>query len=253
MQRRSVAITFIAQLFILSLSLAPQCTGQQYDYYVTEKSKKLVDMRQFLVEQDGGDTTSRRGTTVNMQDTTAPRELPLAIPTEPAPAKAPATRSQTTQNRAVNRSQGEGGFQYRSLNSGISPGIMSRATTRNNFNLQFASSSVASIPPTSTLQTVTWRSPNFAHRPLYFQETNLERYGNRTGKWQTVRSGAHFFKTVALLPYNVAANPPKTCEYAMGYYRPGNCNPAHRDNYCMDRRRGAAAQILSLATLLSVL
>ena len=32
----------------------------------------------------------------------------------------------------------------------------------------------------------------------------------------------------------------RTCDYAMGYYRPGNCNPAHRQNHCLDRsQRGS--------------
>ena len=64
------------------------------------------------------------------------------------------------------------------------------------------------------------------HKPLYFEEVQLERYGHTAGPIrQPIISGAHFFLNIAALPYNMAINPPKECEYALGYYRPGSCAP----------------------------
>ena len=42
---------------------------------------------------------------------------------------------------------------------------------------------------------------------------------------QPILSGAHFFACVAFLPYNMGVHPPNECEYALGYYRPGECAP----------------------------
>jgi hypothetical protein len=64
------------------------------------------------------------------------------------------------------------------------------------------------------------------HKPLYFEEVGLERYGHTMGPFlEPVHSGAHFFLNVAFLPYKMGINPPHECQYALGYYRPGNCAP----------------------------
>ncbi|HUT12001.1 MAG TPA: hypothetical protein VMY42_15985 [Thermoguttaceae bacterium] len=71
-----------------------------------------------------------------------------------------------------------------------------------------------------------WEPSSLCHRPLYFEEINLERYGYsccRIG--QPLLSGAHFFATVPLLPYKAAVEPPRECVYTLGHYRPGNCVP----------------------------
>ena len=46
-----------------------------------------------------------------------------------------------------------------------------------------------------------WEAAALAHRPVYFEEINLERYGNSFGLVQPVVSAAHFFGTMPLLPY----------------------------------------------------
>jgi hypothetical protein len=74
--------------------------------------------------------------------------------------------------------------------------------------------------------TFTWKSSGLCHKPLYFQETQLERYGHTAGPvLQPVISGAHFFANIATLPYHMGINPPNECQYVLGYYRPGNCAP----------------------------
>ncbi len=73
---------------------------------------------------------------------------------------------------------------------------------------------------------VTWKAPNLCHKPLYFEEVNLERYGHTGGPFlQPVISSAHFFANIAVLPYKMGVHAPNECQYALGYYRPGNCAP----------------------------
>ncbi|RCS42144.1 hypothetical protein DTL42_20145 [Bremerella cremea] len=73
---------------------------------------------------------------------------------------------------------------------------------------------------------VNWTASALCHKPLYFEERALERYGHTTGPVsQVVLSGAHFFGSAALLPYQMGIHPPTECRYALGYYRPGDCAP----------------------------
>lgn len=74
--------------------------------------------------------------------------------------------------------------------------------------------------------TMTWKASGLCHKPLYFEEEQLERYGHTTGPlFQPFLSGAHFFSNIALLPYNMGIHPMNECQYALGYYRPGSCAP----------------------------
>ena len=74
--------------------------------------------------------------------------------------------------------------------------------------------------------TMTWKASGLCHKPLYFEEVQLERYGHTAGPvLQPVLSGAHFFMNIATLPYQMGMSPPNECEYALGYYRPGSCAP----------------------------
>lgn len=74
--------------------------------------------------------------------------------------------------------------------------------------------------------TMTWKASGLCHKPLYFEEEQLERYGHTAGPFaQPVISGAHFFANIALLPYHMGIHPMNECQYALGYYRPGSCAP----------------------------
>jgi hypothetical protein len=73
--------------------------------------------------------------------------------------------------------------------------------------------------------TMTFKASGLCHKPLYFEETQLERYGHSVGPMQPFVSGAHFFVNLAALPYNMGIHPPNECQYALGYYRPGSCAP----------------------------
>lgn len=76
---------------------------------------------------------------------------------------------------------------------------------------------------------VAWHASNLAHRPLYFEQVALERYGHTLGPGvQTAVSAAHFFTTIPFLPYKMTLEPPYEHIYALGYYRPGSYAPKLR-------------------------
>jgi len=71
-----------------------------------------------------------------------------------------------------------------------------------------------------------WKASGLCHKPLYFEDVQLERYGHTMHPLaQPVVSGAKFFLTVPVLPYKMGLEPPNECIYTLGHYRPGNCAP----------------------------
>ncbi|WP_419580815.1 hypothetical protein [Stieleria magnilauensis] len=85
---------------------------------------------------------------------------------------------------------------------------------------------VAYTPRSWAPLTMTWKASNLCSKPRYFEQVNLERYGHTAGPLlQPVVSSAHFFANIAVLPYKMGIHPPNECQYALGYYRPGNCAP----------------------------
>lgn len=98
-----------------------------------------------------------------------------------------------------------------------------------------------------TTQVKTWKSPNMYTRPLYFEDENLERYGNHREKWQPLVSGAKFVKDTVTLPYQIGRQHPNCCSYTLGYYRPGNCNPAWNSKQPFSKRGAALQGMVSLA------
>ncbi len=74
--------------------------------------------------------------------------------------------------------------------------------------------------------TLTWKASALCHKPLFFEEVQLERYGHSAGPLkQPFLSGAHFFLNLVTIPYQAGINPPWECRYSLGYYRPGSCAP----------------------------
>lgn len=74
--------------------------------------------------------------------------------------------------------------------------------------------------------TLLYHASALCHKPLYFEEVQLERYGHTAGPFrQPIISGAHFIISLAALPYQMGIHPPTECQYPLGYYRPGNCAP----------------------------
>ena len=71
-----------------------------------------------------------------------------------------------------------------------------------------------------------WVCTALCHRPLYFEQVNVERYGYTVSPLlQPAISGAHFFLTIPTLPYKLVAQPPRECVYTLGYYRAGSRVP----------------------------
>ncbi|MCI0331668.1 MAG: hypothetical protein L0228_00405 [Planctomycetes bacterium] len=74
--------------------------------------------------------------------------------------------------------------------------------------------------------TYMWKASALCHKPLYFEDEQLERYGHSFSPcFQPFISGAHFFTRPFVLPYCTGVEPPCECIYALGHYRPGNCAP----------------------------
>ncbi len=74
--------------------------------------------------------------------------------------------------------------------------------------------------------TYAWTASGLCHKPLYFEDVQLERYGHMCGPWlQPFASGFQFFATIPVLPYEMGIELPGECIYTLGYYRPGDCAP----------------------------
>lgn len=99
----------------------------------------------------------------------------------------------------------------------------------------------------------TWKASGMCHKPLYFEEEALERYGHSTGPFsQSFVSAAHFFGTIPVLAYKMGMDPPGECKYALGYYRPGSCAPYIVPGVPLSAR-GAAAETAAVLGLIYVL
>lgn len=82
------------------------------------------------------------------------------------------------------------------------------------------------VPRSWAPATFHWTASSLCHRPAYFEDLQLERYGHTVGPWlQSFASGGHFFLSVPALPYAMGLFPPNECVYTLGYYRPGSCTP----------------------------
>ncbi|HEX4147343.1 MAG TPA: hypothetical protein VHY20_00085 [Pirellulales bacterium] len=93
-----------------------------------------------------------------------------------------------------------------------------------------------------------WKASNLCHKPLYFEQYAVERYGHALPPViQPLASGAHFFVDVLLLPYHMGLELPQECVYSLGYYRPGDCAPMHIDGFPISARAAVfqAGAILS--------
>lgn len=71
----------------------------------------------------------------------------------------------------------------------------------------------------------TWKAAGYCHKPLYFEDWQLERYGHSHGALDPIFSAAHFFVSLPVLPYKMGVELPWECVYPLGHYRPGSCAP----------------------------
>ena len=71
-----------------------------------------------------------------------------------------------------------------------------------------------------------WAPTNLWHYPLYFEDPSLERYGHSYHPLvQPFASTGRFATQLVGLPYQMTLHPVHSKEYALGYYRPGECAP----------------------------
>jgi hypothetical protein len=69
-----------------------------------------------------------------------------------------------------------------------------------------------------------WQPTNMFHRPTYFEDVAVERYGqSRFPHFQPIISGAKFATTFPILPYKMALERPFSCVTTMGLAPPGDC------------------------------
>ncbi|MFK7768041.1 MAG: hypothetical protein AB8B55_12530 [Mariniblastus sp.] len=132
------------------------------------------------------------------------------------------------------------------------PSGLLAADQAQNFNQNIVDShtsySSLKIAPTQP-KTTTWKAHNFYHRPTYFEDKNLERYGNENA-FQNVASGARFFLAIPSTAYRIGAQHPNSRVYTYGNNRPGDCVPYQREGF-VPSNRGTALQVLtSLGILL---
>jgi hypothetical protein len=71
----------------------------------------------------------------------------------------------------------------------------------------------------------TWDATAFCHRPLYFEDENLERHGRSFGVLQPAVSAGHFAGHFLAWPYLAGATPPRRCVYNLGHEPPGSYTP----------------------------
>ena len=94
-----------------------------------------------------------------------------------------------------------------------------------------------------------WVAPNFYHRPLLFEETNLERYGNKRC-FQPLRSAAHFFGTIPVLPYKLGKHGCRYRDYTLRHHRPGDCVPYEVDRFQFDVHGGFWQALVTAAVVI---
>jgi hypothetical protein len=81
-------------------------------------------------------------------------------------------------------------------------------------------------PRNFAMKTFTWKASALCHKPLYFEQPGVERYGHTFGPFlQPIIGTGHFFASTIMLPYKMGLEPPWECIYPLGYYRPGSCAP----------------------------
>jgi hypothetical protein len=98
-----------------------------------------------------------------------------------------------------------------------------------------------------------WTSPGFFHNPLYFEQVNLERYGNGSHRLvQPWVSGIHFLGTIPIIPYRMGCEAWDERVYSLGHYRPGDKNP-YEIHYSPYSWKGVAAQAAATSGLIFVI
>ncbi len=87
-----------------------------------------------------------------------------------------------------------------------------------------------------------WTASDLYHNPLYFEDPELERYGQDHGFLQPAASIARFGVQLVGLPYQMALDPPCRQEYVLGYYRSNEiCTPKKKSRIPFNAKAAATA------------
>ncbi len=91
--------------------------------------------------------------------------------------------------------------------------------------------------------TYMWCASNLYHNPLYFEDVQLERYGQvKCNEFtQSFVSVGKFGVQLIGLPYQMALDNPHSCRYSLGYYRPGDCAPRLKYRVPLNARAAAVS------------
>lgn len=98
----------------------------------------------------------------------------------------------------------------------------------------------------SSIQRYRRRTVCFSHRPLYFQQPNMERCGNGYGCATSAISGVHFLGSALTFPYHAAKQHPGCPVHANGNCRCGQSFPVDLDPRPIDLK-AAATQLATMA------
>lgn len=71
-------------------------------------------------------------------------------------------------------------------------------------------------------QNKTWEGPRLRHPAVYFEDDDLERFGNHYGILQPAVSAGKFYGTLGLLPVKALCQPPCQCYRDVDFPRPGS-------------------------------
>jgi hypothetical protein len=147
---------------------------------------------------------------------------------ELTPEQLEAHRQQLEQERMLQAEECEALYDAVRADSikNISLDIRLRGTPGDDFPFECTGRHAPFQPRAWAQTTYLWKASGLCHKPLYFEQVQLERYGHDWGPvLQPFVSGAHFFATVPILPYKMGLQTPQECVYTLGYYRPGSCAP----------------------------
>lgn len=86
------------------------------------------------------------------------------------------------------------------------------------------------------LKVFAWVAPDIRYQPLYFEDVALERYGQTSGeRAESLRSTTNFFTSALLLPYHMRRDSPASCDYPLGFCRPGDVVPCTKQRQLYPR------------------
>ena len=96
-----------------------------------------------------------------------------------------------------------------------------------------------------------WVASDVRYNPLYFEDAQLERYGQVSHPAvQPFVSTGKLFAQALTLPYLAAIDPPHSCVTPLGYYRPGECAPKLHSAIPVDGRSAFEAAIFYTGAIL---